>query len=259
MKTKKTILKGALLLAMLSMLGCGKSETMTLEQIAYDNNKNNPVIYLKESDEYVPYLVLDSDYHGNVLLLRKNVLPEMLPYKEHDDTWSFGDYGSYYEESSIDAYINTDFLNSLSGDTREAVTESTITVTDKESYTEWNYKTHEINRKVFLLSSVELGIEGLDGKTTTKEGEPLSYFKKKEYDEKKAYTADGVTHSYWTRTPQLWESCTVVVVGTQVTGTCTADEKAGVRPAFCIDGQTLLKENYDIIEGEAVFVLAAEE
>lgn len=86
----------------------------------------------------------------------------------------------------------------------------------------------------------------------------LQYFKEKEFEEKKAYTTDGVAHSYWTRTPELWESCTVVVIGSHVIGNCTADEAAGVRPAFCLDRQTPLIENYDIIEGEAVYVLKNE-
>ncbi len=259
MKRKKVIFKGVLLSMILSVLGCAKNESVTVEKIAYDNNKSDYVVYLKESDEYVPYLVIDSDYHGNVLVLRQNVLPEMMQYKEHDDTWAFGEFGSYYEESSVDGYLNTDFWNSLSDATKEAVVDSTIEVTDKESYTEWNYKTYEINRNVFLLSAVELGIEGMDGKTTTKEGESLRYFKNKEFEEKKAYTTEGVAHTYWTRTPQLWESCTVVVMGSQAIGTCTADEKAGVRPAFCIDRQTIVTKRDDIIEGEVVFALGTEE
>lgn len=133
MKKRRAILMGVLMLLLLSMHGCGINKTITLKHIAYDNEKKNYIIYLKESNEYVPYLVLDSNYNGNVLVLRQNVLPEMMQYKEHDNTWAFAEYGSYYEESSVDEYLNTDFLNSLSEVTIESVVESTITVTDKEA------------------------------------------------------------------------------------------------------------------------------
>lgn len=69
---------------LLTMLGCGINKTITLRHIVYDNEKKNYIVYLKESNEYVPYLVLDSNYNGNVLVLRQNVLPEMMQYKEHD-------------------------------------------------------------------------------------------------------------------------------------------------------------------------------
>ena len=77
------------------------------------------------------------------------------------------------------------------GDLPLYIVDSEIEVTDKESYTEWNYKTHEINRKIFLLSAVELGIEGLDGSTTAKEGIPLDYFYEAEYVTKVAAMEQG--------------------------------------------------------------------
>ena len=63
--------------------------------------------------------------------------------------------------------------------------DSTIEVTDLESYDKWNYKTHMISRKVFLLSSTELGVPDMES-ITAKEGLPLSCFDGKEYDRKVA-------------------------------------------------------------------------
>lgn len=235
--------------------GCGKKADTTLEQIAYDESKDNPVVYIKENNDYVPYLVLTSDYNGNVLLLRKNLLSETRPYKEHGAGWSHFEYGSYYEESSIDEFLNTEFFNSLSECTRKSIVESTIEVTDKESYDKWNYKTHMICRKVFLLSSIELGVEGIDGYVTTAEGTPLKYFKKKDISAKRACLPDGTKHPYWTRTPNLWESSIVVTIGVESYGDGTADVDSGVRPAFCMDKETILKESSHVMEGTTVYII----
>ena len=255
MRTWRAALFFLLLAIMLTISNCGKEDNLTIEKIAYDNSKDNSIVYINENGAYVPYLVLTSDYNGNTLLLRKYVLSELKPYKEHGEFWASYEYGSYYEESSIDEFLNTEFWESLSERTKELIVDSTIEVTDMESYDEWNYKTHEISRKVFLLSSVELGIEGLDGYTTTKEGTPLEYFKNQDYNVKMACFEDGVVCPYWTRTPELWETCTVVMIGKDVVGSCTADISAGVRPAFCVSGKTVISESCNIIEGERVYVI----
>lgn len=45
-------------------------EPTKLEDIAYDVNESyGYTVYLKENDEYVPYLVLTNNYNGNCLLL----------------------------------------------------------------------------------------------------------------------------------------------------------------------------------------------
>ena len=179
-----------LLLIMISICGCGRKTELPLEKIAYGRTKGSNVVYIKEKEEYAPYLVLTADYNGNVLLLRKELLPEPMQYKVHGSGWAYHEYGSYYEESSIDEFLNTEFLDSLCESTKELIVESTIEVTDKESYDLWNYKTHEISRKVFLLSSVELGLKGLEY-ITAKEGEILKYFKNKDFDVKTAYLPGG--------------------------------------------------------------------
>ena len=59
-----------LLAIMLTISNCGKEDNLTIAKIAYDNSKDNPIVYINENGAYVPYLVLTSDYNGNVLLLR---------------------------------------------------------------------------------------------------------------------------------------------------------------------------------------------
>lgn len=262
MNNRKFLVKGlrgmvcmAVLIAVLAVCGCEGNRNLTLEKIAYDKSKDNPVVYLKENNEYVPYLVLTSDYDGNVLLLRKNVLSELKQYKQHGMLWSHFEYGSYYEESSIDEFLNTEFLEVFSPEVKAAIVDTTIEVTDIESYDKWNYATHTLERKVFLLSSVELGVKGLDGYTTTVEGRPLKYFRNKEYSVKAAYTEEGKACPYWTRTPELWESYTVIMMGIKKVGGSNADIYSGVRPAFCMEKDTIIQKSDSIIAGESVYVI----
>ena len=53
-----------------------------------------------------------------------------MPYEEHGELWFANEYGSYYEESSIDEFLNTEFWDSLSERTKELIVDSTIEVTD---------------------------------------------------------------------------------------------------------------------------------
>ncbi len=251
---KKRIRICALCLAMIFIAGsCGDRE-LTLEKIAYDKSAKDYTVYLKENGEYVPYLVLSSDYNGNVLLLRKYLLPENMQYKKHSEWWTRDENGSYYEESSVDDFLNTEFYDSLSPCTKDNILECEIEVTSKESYQEDDFTTHYIPRKVFLLSAFELYIGGMEY-STAEEGKRLKYFKKMMAAEKSACLADGKKLPYWTRTPFIYETCTVVVVGTDVIGASTADLSLAVRPAFCMDKETVIKKSGDVITGEQVYVI----
>lgn len=237
---------------------------LTLKQIAYDHTGENSVVYIKENGEYIPYLVLTSDYGGNVLLLRENLLPEPMQYKLSPPGEEYGalgvgyDYSSYYEESSIDEFLNTDFLEGFSPEVQAAIVDTMIEVTDMDRYEEWNYATHMIRRKVFLLSAVELGVVYSVGTMTAKEGDPLKYFKNKEHSVRTAHMVDGEAWPYWTRTPWLWETYLVTSIGVEALGDPTTDRRLGVRPAFCMARDTVIRESDSVIAGETVYVLKME-
>ncbi len=265
----------ALLCAVLliRLTGYGQSgEYTTLEEMAYDQSGRRTVVYIKENGEYIPYLVLESDYGGggNVLLFRKNVLSEQMPYRPSPygesteglgGPWAHDDYGSYYETSSIDQYLSTDFPKVFSPAVQEAIATTTIEVTDMERYQGGNSgeATHMIERKVFLLSAVELGITYSVGHCITEEGTPLQYFEDAQHSVKKAYAADGTAWPYWTRTPWIWETCDVVVIGVKLDfGKPSADRKMGVRPAFCLGKDTAVQKSDSVIEGKTVYILELE-
>ncbi|MDE7269068.1 MAG: hypothetical protein K2N81_01175, partial [Acetatifactor sp.] len=119
----------------------------------------------------------------------------------------------------------------------------------------WAEATHTIERKVFLLSAVELGVKFGVGYTMAEEGRPLKYFKNKEYSVKTAYKADGKAWPYWTRTPEIWETCTVTVIGIDAIGSAPADSHLGVRPAFCLGKDTVVQKSDGVIEGKSVYIL----
>ena len=88
---------------------------------------------------------------------------------------------------------------------------------------------------------------------SVKEGKPLKYFED-DYKRRVAYLADGTESTYWTRTPQLWETFVVYSIGNKIGGG-SADVSNGVRPAFCINKTTPLVESADVIDGEVVFIV----
>lgn len=247
---------GLITFIVLSLIGCGTRETKTLKALAKKSQVQK--VYIEEQREYVPYLVLSDNYDGNVLLLREQVLPELMQYKEHSPLWGQGEYGSYYEQSSVDAYLNQEFLERLAEPVRDCIADTSIEVTDLTAYDEWNYATHTVERKIFLLSTVEMGVKGLDGYTTTVEGEPISYFANKEMVVKIAYDSEGNVCPYWTRTPALCEGCMVMVIGNKV-GFLPADQSYGVRPAFCMPSDTAVYQSDKFIEGESVYIVGQDE
>ena len=260
-------LLGAILAILPGRMRWSEEEYTTLEEMAYDQSGKKTFVYIRENGEYVPYQVVESDYGGNVLLFRENVLPEQMPYRPSPygesaspfgGGWAWHDYGSYYEESSIDEYLNTDFPKVFSPAVQEAIVTTTIEVTDMESYSEekWAEATHMIERKVFLLSAVELGITFSVDYNITREGRPLKYFENTRHSVKKAYTTDATAWPYWTRTPWIWETCEVVVIGaTYEMASATADGILGVRPAFCLEKGTAVRKSGSVIEGKTVYIL----
>lgn len=247
---------GLITIIALSLMGCGTREAKTLKTLA--KKKQVQKVYIEEQERYTPYLVLSGNYDGKVLLLREQVLPEFMPYKEHSPLWGQDEYGSYYEQSSVDAYLNQEFLEGLAEPLRDRIADTSIEVTDLTAYDEWNYATHTIERKIFLLSTVEMGVKGLDGYTTATEGEALGYFTNKEMVVKIAYDSEGNVCPYWTRTPALCEGCMVMVIGNKV-GFLTADQSYGVRPAFCMPPDTVVYQSDKVIEGESVYIVGQDE
>ncbi len=236
--------------------GCGqiKKPKDTISEIAYNVSKNEDcLVYIEEGNTFEPYLVLTSDYGGNTLLLRKNLLEDTMPYNKNErHMWASHEYGGYYEDSTIDNFLNTEFLEILSSPVKEAMVSSDIIITDKSSLGISGSEKSIISRKVFLLSLKELN--GAYLYASIPEENVLRFFED-DYNRRVAYLPNGDGCAYWTRTPETWETYTVFTIGRQGTGVGSADIDSGVRPAFCLDGSTPIVQRTDIISGQTVYVI----
>jgi hypothetical protein len=226
----------------------------SLRELAYDVNPNQDFrVYIDENGLYAPYLVLSADYGGHVLLLREKLLENTMPFNENDShMWARYAYGGYYEGSSMDAYLNTDFLGVLGRSVQDAMVNTEIVITDKDSLGVTGDTTTTISRKVFLLSLVELN--GAKSNASVPEGKTLKFFAD-DYNRRRATLANGDESAYWTRTPETWETYTVFTIGKNGVGSGSADIDSGVRPAFCLEKSTEIVQRTDVVGGQTVWIV----
>lgn len=224
-----------------------------LEDIAYDVNPSGEyTVYLEENGIYKPYLVLTNNYNGNCLLLRKHVLNENRIYNQEME------YSAYYEDSDIDTFLNTEYIELFSDTIREDIIDSEIIITAKESLEFSGDDTKTINRKVFLLSCAELGETMFRGRV--KEGETIIYF---DHQRKRiAYDEDGNARNWWIRTSDTTDKNSIFAVifngafGFTGVDTIHGLVQNGVRPAFCMSPDTPV--TLANIEGINMYVLNIE-
>lgn len=99
---------------------CKNNQNKTITDLVYTSLKTDYCVYIKESSVYTPFFVLSNNYNGNTLLLRKDILE--IPFKMND-------YSSFYENSAIDEYLNTEYISHLD-DVSEYIEFSTIEIAD---------------------------------------------------------------------------------------------------------------------------------
>jgi hypothetical protein len=233
----------------LSLLGCNPANRSgfggTIGDIAFDvNPKLGYTVYLNEDSTPIPYLVLTNDYNNSVLLLRKFVLDEPHIFNPNER------FGSYYENSDIDTFLNEDFFNTLDADIQEIILESPITITEKSSIGVTGTDTVDIKRKIFLLSYAELGMP--KSSTIPAEGKKLKFFN--DAAARIACFENGIATSWWVRSVDTWDD--TVAIGVSPDGTVGGGGvyyENGVRPAFCVSGKTAISKRNDIIDGEVVY------
>lgn len=146
---------------------------MTVGKIAADQmsqkdiEQNKCYVYVREGDDYTPFIVMTAGYDGKALLLRKDVLPK--ERRMNDGT-------SYYAGSDIDEWLNGQYLTMLEdAENSPQIQDTEILITADEAIGYSGNETESIVRKVFLLSNAELGFDTSVNVGT--EGEPLDYFR----------------------------------------------------------------------------------
>lgn len=107
------------------------SNPRPIKELAYDNlfGKEN-YVYIKENDEYEPYMVLSKDYYGKTLLMRKFLLDEPRAFNIYEAN---GFRNAYYPNSLMDVFLSNEFYNTLSPKIKELILEMDIDITTEES------------------------------------------------------------------------------------------------------------------------------
>lgn len=230
-----------------SLNNSNSTKDETLKDIAYDvNEKFGYTVYIKENSAFVPYLVLTSDYNGQALLLRKELLAE-------GRSFNYGNgYLGYYKDSSIDKFLNSVFLTTLEPEIQKSIVDSEITITSTSSLGFVGKDTENIFRKVFLLSYTEVGRREIG--MACVEGKPLKYFK--DSNNIIAYH-NNEAQSWWLRTSYTTDTSLAWGIGLEGTiGGGGVGNKNGVRPAFCLKNTHAIEKNDEVLEGQTVYVIA---
>ena len=167
------------------------------------------------------YRLVDTDYCGNMLLVREECLDDSIAYYNTAPSQA---YMTKYEGSNLDSHLNSAFYGSLPSETTSAIQAVDIPV--RENALSVAAAIH-LNRKVFALSAAEWGVGG-----ASHEGEVVDY-------------TDGIKSSadYWTREPVAGMTNLAYCIrtsGVKFNTSCT--NKHAVRPAFCISKTQRMKE-----------------
>ena len=228
---------------LLLVCSCGVQNKMrTVTDLAYSRTDSINVIYIKEENQYVPFLVLSDNYYGNTLLIRRDVIGEQR---------RLNDYSSYYKDSEMDRFLNDEYLKRLP-EIEPYIVSSNIEITKDDALGLSKTDTETISRKIFLLSCSELGID--DSPNMAIEGETLQFFCNEE--NRKAYL-NGETSSWWLRTPHTYYlSCTYVIGDNNKIGSTNSYDSNGVRPAFCVSKNVKIELKNGIIDNEQVYVFS---
>lgn len=205
--------------------------------IAFDNTNSEVCeIYIPEAEELTPYLVLTSEYGGEVdccLLLRKELLEDLFIFGEMPDA-------PYYGASFVDNYLNSEFLNTLSNDVASLIITTDIVVTASTSIWIDGDELENIYRKIFLLSATECGYTAHSSPLI--EGSPLAYFNS---DTRRIASIRGENTAWWLRTPNRKNAFAWCVYFSGTITFLSIETELGIRPAFCLPS-SLPIEAFDI-------------
>lgn len=222
------------------------------------------IVQIKEDGVETDYIIVHKGLPGDkydsscdgVWLLRKNLLPS----RRWDGTGT-ADARSDYENSDINAWLNSDYLNSIDANIRSAI--KSVKIPYKKGagpntgYTVQN-GAKGLGCQAFLLSSTEVG--AIDGDTLTI-GQKLDYFIVDTYTEEDedgyselypdslerrvAKKDDDTAGTWWLRSPcKLNTAAVYTAIIVAARGTANTSLRvynlSGVRPAFILPHDFLI-------------------
>ena len=203
----------------------------TVGQLTKDTiTPDERIIYLIEDEHYTPYYIVSAYNNESSLLLRKDIFPTDYPFSYEDN--------GYYAESPIDLFLNSDFLDIFPQSFLKIISDTDIKITCKYPDTD---NTEEIQRKVFLLSASETGI---DVDFVNDEGKKLYFFN--DTDNRLAYK-DGKACGWWLRSTYIMDRGLAWHIAADGTVHGSAVQiPSGIRPALCIPSSTPVTKNDEL-------------
>ena len=196
------------------------------------------IIQLRENLVPVDYIVVHQGLPGSMYdascdgtwLLRKDIAENRQWDSSNND----------YENSTIDSYLNTTFLNLFESNIRDAIKQVKIPYRKGAGYEKTvSSGSSGLSTKIFLLSSTEVNL--VHGYEPTNEGACLSYFSgtaQNGADNKRVAKLNGSATFWWLRSPYCnsYSGSTFVLNvlsnGYWNDGICSVSY--GIRPAFVL-------------------------
>lgn len=166
--------------------------------------------------------------------------------------WGDGDSRNDYNKSPIHAYLNEDFLGLFDSNIQSKIKDvkipyyAGVQYGSGKSYSGAN----GLDTKIFLLSAVELGLTSNELSYIPTNGACLDYFADAyQYGTSNLRIAyyNGIASSWWLRSPDtIYNGRSVYVSSSGSGGRQTYSITCGIRPAFILDGSTLIDQSTGI-------------
>ena len=180
------------------------------------------LVSVAETDDTAAwYRIVDTDYYGNVLLVREECLSEKVKYRASNPSYQSD---NKYEDGVLDTYLNSTFYESLPQKTSDIICAVDIPV---RASAHPDAEPVHLNRHVFALSATEWGYsaDAYDGEIV-------------EYTDCRALSV-----AYWTRQPTA--GMPTMAYQVKPDDSCNSNYVTltnGVRPAFCISKNLSMRE-----------------
>ena len=191
------------------------------------NENGQPVNYLIVN-QGIPSALYDASCEGT-WLLRKDIAEnrQWHSYNNND-----------YENSTIDNYLNTTFLNLFESNIRDAIKQVKIPYVNGTGNSAVASGSSGLSCKIFLLSGREVGFSTSDNQYFPNDGAKLSYFESGTGSSalnKRIAKLNGSATRWWLRSPYTSSAgvaWSVYSNGDYVSGNCT--NSYGIRPALIL-------------------------
>ena len=154
-----------------------------------------------------------------------------------------------YENSTIDNYLNTTFLNLFESNIRDAIKQVKIPYRKGAGYGKTvTSGSSGLSTKIFLLSSTEVNL--VHGYEPTNEGACLSYFSgtaQNGADNKRVAKLNGSATNWWLRSPCCssngGSSLALLVYGNGSWSSSSCSNSYGIRPALVLPSSLLVSDD----------------